>query len=47
LYVLGHFQKPFNEDKLMGALQTGLFYQPNARCRKERATQLGLRATLP
>ena len=47
LFVLGHFQKPFSEDRPIGALQAGLFYQPNARCRKERATKLGLNATLP
>ena len=47
LFALGHFQKPFSDDRPIGALQTGLFYQPNARCRKERATKLGLNATLP
>lgn len=47
LFALGHFQKPFSDDRPIGALQAGLFYQPNARCRKERATKLGLNSTLP
>ncbi len=28
-----------------GSLQLGAFYQPNARCKKERATHFGLRST--
>ncbi len=47
LFALGHFQKPFSDDRLMGALQAGIFYQPNAKCRRERATDIGLRSTLP
>ena len=44
LSALGHFQKPFSDDKFVGALQIGLFYQPNAKCRRERATTIGLKA---
>jgi hypothetical protein len=42
LSVLGKVHKPSTDDKPVGALHAGLYYQPNGRCRKERATQIGL-----
>ncbi len=35
-------EKPFGNDSLAGVWQIGAFYEPNARCRRERATAIGL-----
>ena len=43
LFALGQFEKPFNDDRPIGAMQTGFYFQPNARCRRERAAQIGLK----
>jgi hypothetical protein len=47
LFALGSVEKPTNDDEPYGALQLGVFFQPNSRCRAERATQVGLHTGTP
>lgn len=47
LFARGQVEKPFNKDQAVAAMQAGFYYQPNARCRKERATRFGLKTTAP
>jgi hypothetical protein len=42
LSVMGKVDKPSNDDEAVGALHVGLYYQPNGKCRRERATRTGL-----
>jgi hypothetical protein len=47
LFSLAKVEKPLNDDKVIGSLSTGLYYQPSSRCRRERATVMGLRPKGP
>lgn len=42
LFALVKVAKPMADEKAIGSLSTGVYYQPNARCRRERATVIGL-----
>ena len=42
LFALGQAEKPLNDDRFFGAMQLGIYFQPNAKCRKERSTKVGL-----
>jgi hypothetical protein len=42
LFVLGKVEKPTNSDEPIGAMQAGIFLEPNSQCRKERSTKFGL-----
>jgi hypothetical protein len=44
LFGHGGIEKPTNQDEPSGTLQFGVFFEPNARCRTERATAYGLQA---
>jgi len=43
LFATASLEKSFNNDGPSGGLQFGVFYEPNARCRRERDTAFGLR----
>jgi hypothetical protein len=45
VFVIGTFEKPFGKDQPSGGLHIGAFWEPNPRCRTERATQIGLAQT--
>jgi hypothetical protein len=45
LATLG-FDKPTDDDDVSASLQLGAFFEPNARCRRERATVPGLKPTV-
>jgi hypothetical protein len=47
VFALGHVAKPSDDDQAVGGIQIGAFWEPNARCRWERATKFGLRAKGP
>jgi hypothetical protein len=47
LFALGQAEKPFNDDRVFGAMQVGIYFQPNAKCRKERSTKVGLHTNVP
>ena len=42
LFALVRVDKPTEHEQAFGSLSTGVYYQPNARCRRERATVMGL-----
>lgn len=42
LFAMAKFDKPFGDEQAVGSIHTGLYFQPNARCRKERASVPGL-----
>jgi len=42
LFALGSAEKPSDDDQGAAGLQIGVFWEPNARCRRERATTFGL-----
>lgn len=42
LFYTTSLEKPIKQDGASGSFQIGLFYQPNARCRRERNTTIGL-----
>ena len=44
LFALGGLQKPTDSNGASVGLQLGVFFEPNAECRRERATVVGLRA---
>ncbi len=43
IFALGTFEKSSNEDQGSGSFGIGAFWEPNGRCRDERATTFGLR----
>jgi hypothetical protein len=43
VFALGSAEKSSDEDNGSGGLQVGVFWEPNARCRRERATTFGLK----
>jgi hypothetical protein len=43
-FALGDFQKPTDKNDVSGGLQFGVFFEPNAECRRERTTSFGLRS---
>ncbi len=47
LFALGQAEKPLNDDRFFGAMQVGIYFQPNVKCRKERSTKVGLTAKVP
>ena len=47
LFAQGSVEKPTNNDDGYGALQFGVFFEPNSRCRVERGTKLGLHTPPP
>jgi hypothetical protein len=42
LFAMASLEKPFHKSGPSGGLQFGIFYEPNARCRRERNTAIGL-----
>jgi hypothetical protein len=42
-FALGTVEKSSNNDQGSGSLSLGMFWEPNGRCRDERATNFGLR----
>ncbi len=47
VFGLGTAEKPSNNDQGSGSLTLGVFWEPNGRCRDERATTFGLRTSAP
>ena len=43
LFYTTSLEKPIHKDGASGSFQLGIFYEPNARCRRERDTTIGLR----
>jgi hypothetical protein len=42
LFGTGKVEKPMNDDRVGGAMHLGVYFQPSARCHKERTTPIGL-----
>jgi hypothetical protein len=44
LFALGSFEKPGDQNDPSGGVQLGIFFEPNAECRRAQSTAFGLRA---
>jgi hypothetical protein len=44
IFLLGSGDKPSDDDGASAGIELGAFFEPNSRCRKERATSIGLQA---